>query len=176
MNDPETDRLRPSKEELSRFLEKEFPQTKCRVVEVGNQTATIAHEIGEAELLPGGTVSGPVLMEVADVALYVALLGEIGIVPLAVTTGLTINFLRKPPATQQIIAVCTLLKVGRTLATGEVRLYSEGHKEPSCLRSGYLLDSTSPAFLEADFSSVGSSVPWPSSQEPVEFAHDSPSG
>ena len=68
LNDPETDRLRPSKEELSLFLEKEFPQTKCRIVEVGNQTATIAHEIGEAELRPGGTVSGPVLMEVADVA------------------------------------------------------------------------------------------------------------
>ena len=99
-------------------------------MDVGNQTATIAHEIGEAELRPGGTVSAPVLMEVADVALCVALLGEIGIVPLAVTTGLTINFLREPPATQQIIAVYTLLKVGWTLATGEVRLYSEGHKEP----------------------------------------------
>ena len=59
-------------------------------------------------------------MEVADVAIYLALLGEIRIVPLAVTAGLTINFLRKPPATRQIIAVCTLLKVGRTLATGEV--------------------------------------------------------
>ena len=176
MNAPKTDRFRPSKEELSLFLEKEFPQTKCWVVDVGNQTATIAHEIGEVELRPGGTVSGPVLMEVSDVAIYVAILGEIGIVPLAMTTGLTINFLRKPPATQQIIAVCTLLKVGRTLATGEVRLYSEGHKGTRCSRSGYLLDSTSPAFLEADFSSVGSSVPWPSSQEPVEFAHDSPSG
>ena len=103
MNDPETDRLGPSKEKLNLFLEKEFPQTKCRVVEVGNQTATIAHEIGEAELRPGGTVSGPVLMEVADVAIYVALLREIGIVPLAVTAGLTINFLSKPPATQQIM-------------------------------------------------------------------------
>ena len=59
MNAPETDRFRPSKEELSLFLEREFPQTKCRVVEVGNQAATIAHEIGEAELRPGGTVSGP---------------------------------------------------------------------------------------------------------------------
>ena len=130
LNAPKTDRFRPSKEELSLFLEKEFPQTKCRIVVVGNQTATIAHEIGEAELRLGGTVSGSVLMEVADVAIYLALLGEIRIVPLAVTAGLTINFLRKPPATRQIIAVCTLLKVGRTLATGEVRLYSEGYKEP----------------------------------------------
>ena len=69
-------------------------------------------------------------MGVTDVSLYVALLGEIGIVLLTVITGLTINFLCKPPATQHITAVCTLLKVGRTLATGEVRLYSEGHKEP----------------------------------------------
>ena len=55
-------------------------------------------------------------MEMTDVVLYVALFGEIGIVPLTVITGLAINFLRKPPATQHIIAVCTLLKVGRTLA------------------------------------------------------------
>ena len=52
---------------------------------------------GRAEFLrPGGTVSGPVLMGLADVALYAALLGAIGPVPLAVTSNLTINFLRKP--------------------------------------------------------------------------------
>jgi acyl-coenzyme A thioesterase PaaI-like protein len=68
-------------------------------------------------------------MEVADVTLYVAILGEIKIIPLVVITSLMINFLRKPPATEQIIVVCTLLKVGRTFATGEIRLYSEGHKK-----------------------------------------------
>ena len=73
-------------------------------------------------------------MEVADVAIYLALLGEIRIVPLAVTAGLTINFLRKPPATQQIIAVCTLLKVGRTLATGEVRLYPKATRSLLLMR------------------------------------------
>ncbi|MDW5285967.1 PaaI family thioesterase, partial [Alteromonas macleodii] len=70
--------------------------------------------------------SGPVLMSVADVALYVAILGKIGIVPLAVTTSLNINFLRKPSATERIIAECSLIKVGRTLVVGEVSLYSEG--------------------------------------------------
>nr|WP_306672427.1 PaaI family thioesterase [Geothrix fuzhouensis] len=79
---------------------------------------------------PGGTVSGPMLMGVADVALYVAILGVIGIVPLAVTTSLTINFLRKPTADRRIIARCRLLKVGRALAIGEVSLYSEGLDEP----------------------------------------------
>lgn len=120
----------PSREEISAFLIREFPQTKCVVREVGDGLATIVHEVGAAELRPGGTVSGPVLMGVADVALYVAILGKIGIVPLAVTTSLTINFLRKPPADRPIVAVCQLLKVGRSLAVGEVSLYSEGLPDP----------------------------------------------
>ena len=69
-------------------------------------------------------------MMVADVALYVAILGEIAIVPLAVTTSLTINFLRKPAASRSILGVCKLMKVGRSLAVGEVSLYSEGASEP----------------------------------------------
>src|SRR5690606_38061470 len=111
-------------------LKKEFPQTKCTVVEVGNKSATIRHEIGVQELRPGGTVSGPVLMTVADVALYVAILGEIDIVPLAVTTSLPIHFKRKPPADRAIIGVCKLMKLGKSLAVGEVSLYSEGLDEP----------------------------------------------
>jgi acyl-coenzyme A thioesterase PaaI-like protein len=69
-------------------------------------------------------------MTVADVALYVAILGRIGIVPLAVTTSLTINFLRKPTAGKGIVGVCQLMKVGKSLAVGEVSLYSEGGNEP----------------------------------------------
>ena len=114
-----------SKEEIVAFITAEFPQTKCIIEAVGNDSATLSHEIGINELRPGGTVSGPVLMSVADVAIYVAILGKIGIVPLTVTTSLTINFLRKPSAEARIIAKCTLLKVGRTLIVGEVSLYSE---------------------------------------------------
>ena len=117
-----------SKEEIVAFITAEFPQTKCIIEAVGNNVAILSHEIGINELRPGGTVSGPVLMSVADVAIYVAILGKIGIVPLTVTTSLTINFLRKPSAEARIIAECALLKVGRTLIVGEVSLYSEGSK------------------------------------------------
>jgi acyl-coenzyme A thioesterase PaaI-like protein len=119
-----------TKEEVVAFIAAELPQTKCVVQEVGNRRSTVSHEIGPSELRPGGTVAGPVLMTVADVALYVAILGEIGIVPLAVTTSLTINFLRKPVATKAIIGVCKLLKLGKSLAVGEVSLYSENDSEP----------------------------------------------
>jgi acyl-coenzyme A thioesterase PaaI-like protein len=119
-----------TKAEIVEFIAAQFPQSKCIIEAVGNKSATIRHNITEAELRPGGTVSGPVLMTVADVGLYVAILGEIGIVPLAVTTSLNINFLRKPAADKAIIGVCKLIKVGRTLAIGEVALYSEGNDEP----------------------------------------------
>ena len=78
----------------------DFPQSRTVVEAVGGGGATVSLEIGPDQLRPGGTVSGPTLMAVADAALYVAILGEIGIVPLAVTTSLTINFLRKPSAGQ----------------------------------------------------------------------------
>ncbi len=120
----------PTLTELSTFLAQEFPQTPCTIVAVGDKGATIRHTVGQAELRPGGTVSGPVMMATADVALYVAILGEIGIVPLAVTTSLSFNFMRKPAGDRDIIGVCKLLKLGRTLAVGEVTLYSEGSDEP----------------------------------------------
>lgn len=119
-----------TKEEIVEFLTLLFPQAKSKVLEVGNRGSTVLHTIGHDELRPGGTVSGPVLMAVADLALYVAILGEIGIVPLAVTTSLTINFLRRPSGDSNIVGVCKLLKVGKTLAVGEVSVYSEGQSEP----------------------------------------------
>lgn len=118
-----------SKEEITAFMAAQFPQSSCRVEAVGDRRATVSQDVGEAHLRPGGTISGPTLMALADVALYVALLGEIGIVPLAVTTHLSINFLRKPPAGARLIAECELMKVGRTLAVGEVSLFSEDSEE-----------------------------------------------
>ena len=119
----------PTKAEIIDFLSREFPQSKCIVEEVGDRSATVSHPIGPAQLRPGDTVSGPLLMAVADVALYVAILGTIGLVPLAVTTSLTINFLRKPSARNPIVGVCKLIKVGRILVVGEVALYSERNDE-----------------------------------------------
>lgn len=122
--------VQPTLNEISDFLVTEFPQTKCTVLAIGGMGATVRHAVGEAELRPGGTVAGPVMMEVADLALYVAILGEIGIVPLAVTTSLSFNFMRKPAGDRAIVGECRLLKLGRTLAVGEVSLYSEGLDEP----------------------------------------------
>ena len=69
-------------------------------------------------------------MMVADLALYVAIMGQLGLVSMAVTTNMTINFFRRPNGTQNIKAICRLIKVGKTLVTGEVWLYSIDNDEP----------------------------------------------
>ena len=87
----------------------------------------------ESRLRPGGTISGPSLMTLADTAVWVALLGMIGREPLSVTSHLDIDFLRKP-APADVIAHTTLHKVGKRLAVGDVIMYSDGEDQP-CARA-----------------------------------------
>jgi len=119
-----------TKEQLVSFFSNEFPQADFIIDSVGEKSATIRKKISHDHLRPGGTVSGPVLMEMADAALYVAILSEIGLVALAVTTNLNINFLRKPSSQKDIIARCNLIKVGKSLVIGDVSIYSDGFDEP----------------------------------------------
>ena len=117
-------------EQVRKFLEHEFPQNTAVVDSVGEGKASIHQEIDYQHLRPGDTVSGPTLMTVADCAIYVAIQGVIGPQPLAVTTNLNINFLRKPLANKSIIGKAELIKVGKRLIIGEVKLYSEDMVEP----------------------------------------------
>ena len=119
-----------TRDEITTFFKKDFPQTKCQILEVGNRSALVSHPVGQEELRPGGTVSGPTMMALADVALYVAILGEIGIVPLTVTTSLNINFSRRPTPSHEIRAQSRLLKLGKSLVVGEVFIYSGSDPDP----------------------------------------------
>ena len=118
--------------EIVAFLEKEFPQSleKCRIESGTERAATGVYQVDERDLRPGGTVSGPTMMTLADNALYIAILGEIGLVGLTVTTNLSVNFLSKPAASTNIRGECKLMKVGKALVVGDVWLYSVGKDEP----------------------------------------------
>lgn len=113
-----------TQEALTAFLTSEFPQAfgpgRAHHVEaIGPRTATVRLDATQEHLRPGGTVSGPAMMGLADVAVYVALLAQIGPVGLAVTTNLSINFLRKP-APGPLFADARLIKLGKRLAVGDV--------------------------------------------------------
>lgn len=117
-------------QEIVEFLKRDFPQFVFTVEDVGDGGSLIRYRVETAGLRPGGTVAGPTLFGIADAALFVAVLGEIGIVPHAVTTSMNMNFLRKPSADRDVLGRCQLLKVGRRLAIGEVSLFSEGDEQP----------------------------------------------
>ena len=76
-----------------------------------------------ADLRPGGTVSGPTLMQLADSASYALVLGHLGDAALAVTTSLSIDFLRRPVG-PELVADCELVKLGRSLVVCRVVLAS----------------------------------------------------
>lgn len=118
-------------EDLTAFLIEVFPQIEgeTSIESVGPMTATMRLHVAERHLRPGGTISGPSMFMLADVAFYVAVLAMIGREPLTVTTGLSINFLRKP-ALADLIGSARILKLGRTLAVGDATLYSEGDTRP----------------------------------------------
>lgn len=119
-------------DEMQAFLAEQFPQgDQYGVLEnLGDGWAEMRLPIDEQHLRPGGTVSGPAMMALADVAMYAALLSRIGPVALAVTINLNINFLRRPKADMDIIARAETLKVGKRLGVGEVYITSRGENDP----------------------------------------------
>ncbi|QWG25724.1 PaaI family thioesterase [Bradyrhizobium sediminis] len=120
--------------ELEEFLRVEFPQSfgsgDTTIESADGTTCLLRQRYNERMLRPGGTVSGPTLMALADCAMYVVLLSAIGPIGLAVTTNLNINFLRKGQAGQDVLAEARLLKLGKRLAVGEVNLLSGTSPDP----------------------------------------------
>jgi uncharacterized protein (TIGR00369 family) len=117
---------------LTEFLAREFPQVNSdfRIDTLEADRIVVRLLVGERHLRPGGTVSGPNMFALADVAIYLAILSRLGPVALAVTTSAHVDFMRKPAAHADLIATARLLKLGRNLAVGDVLIHSEGSSEP----------------------------------------------
>jgi uncharacterized protein (TIGR00369 family) len=120
--------------EIEAHFARDFPQGDFgpkglfKIERVGMGSALVRMKASEGLLRPGGTVSGTSMMSLADVTMYVAILASIGWVPLAVTTNLNINFLRKPKA-GDVLGECKLLKLGKRLTVGEVAIRADGEEE-----------------------------------------------
>jgi len=119
-------------EELEAFIAEVFPQVGGDFVveDLDEMRIRVRLATSEKHLRPGGTVSGPSMFALADVAVYMAVLAMIGPQALAVTTNCSIDFMRKPEAGKDLIAECRLLKLGRVLAVGEVLMVSDGSEAP----------------------------------------------
>ncbi|WP_431299028.1 PaaI family thioesterase [Tabrizicola sp. BL-A-41-H6] len=118
--------------ELQAFLTSDFGQVADDYVveSAGKDGVTLRLAVAERHLRPGGTVSGPAMFGLVDVAMYLAILARIGPKALTVTTNCSIDFMRKPAAGRDLRAVARVLKLGRALAVGDVMVFSDGVAEP----------------------------------------------
>ena len=121
-------------EALDRFLAAEFsqayhPKSGLVIEAAWHGGARVRQRFRDDLVRPGGTISGPTMMALADFAMYCAVLAAIGPVPLAVTINFSINFLRRPPQ-RDLLAEARLIKLGKRLAVGEVTIRSEGDEAP----------------------------------------------
>ncbi len=119
--------------EVRAFIDREFPQIheggRAYEIEAAEpHAARVRLAVADRHLRPGGTVSGPTMMALADLAAYVAILASLGPVTLAATTSFNINFLRRPKP-GALVADCRLIKLGRRLAVAEAEIRSEGDSD-----------------------------------------------
>lgn len=121
--------LRMDAAQVNAFLARAFPhgdpEQMVKVIRVDPGIGTLAMPTFERNLRPGGVISGPTLMGLADSAAYALILAHIGEVAMAVTTSLTIHFLR-PCKPGRLMAEGRLLKLGRRIATVDVLMWTEG--------------------------------------------------
>jgi uncharacterized protein (TIGR00369 family) len=117
--------------DLHAFLEREFPQVAgdFEILSVGPMRLELQLRPSDRHLRPGGTVSGPAMFSLADCAVYLAIISHVGPEALAVTTNASIDFMRKPASNQSLTADVKLLKLGRSLAVGDVSIRSAGADE-----------------------------------------------
>ena len=121
-------------QQVTEYLDEVWPgvTSSMTIEEVADRRARVRMHVGENGLRPGGIVSGPVLMSLADSAVWAAIIGVLGDAAMAVTVSLTIHFLRPAPP-GDVVAEAQLHRVGRRLATGDVLVYADGQAEPVAL-------------------------------------------
>ena len=131
MSEPNEQKM--TAEQINAFLDEHFPQMNSRqarfiVEKTWGRSVRMRMHFSDRMLRPGGTISGPAMFSLADIAMYAAVLAMIGPKPLAVTSNLNINFLRKPKP-GDMLGDATILKLGKRTAVGEIALRSEDDEE-----------------------------------------------
>ena len=121
-----------NKETLLEYVEMIFPQItgEFQIVHLDEALLIVRLLVQEHHLRPGGTVSGPSMFSLADISVYLSVLAAIGPEALTVTTNCSLDFMRKPTSETDLVAHCKLLKLGKSLAVGDVLIYSDGMDKP----------------------------------------------
>lgn len=99
-------------------------ESGLEIQSVDGESAWVRQPFQANQIRPGGTLSGPTMMALADAAMYAAILGALGPEKMALTQDLHIRFLR-PPKAEALLCHCQIVQLGRRSIILEARLYSE---------------------------------------------------
>ncbi len=127
-----TTALQMTATQVNDFIAASIPAFKdigCRVEDADGLQVRVRQPYSESQLRPGGSISGPTMMALADTAMYALILSRLGPVALAVTQNLNINFLRKP-RNADLLADARFLRLGKRAAVIEVLILVDGEDEP----------------------------------------------
>ena len=121
-----------NKETLLEYVETIFPQItgEFQIDLLDEAFLIVRLLVQEHHLRPGGTISGPSMFSLADISVYLSVLAAIGPEALTVTTNCSLDFMRKPKSETDLVAHCKLLKLGKSLAVGDVLIFSDGMDKP----------------------------------------------
>jgi len=120
--------------QISELLNTHFPGfsadgSKVVIEDASPRHARVRMIPTPSTIRPGGTISGPAMFKLADLAIYVALLSELGVEGLdTATSSLNITFLARPEP-RDMIAHARILRRGRRLVVGEVEMATEGRPD-----------------------------------------------
>ena len=128
--------LKMNSQQVMGFVAEVFPQVRddFELIELETDRALVRLKVADRHLRPGGTVSGPSMFGLADCGFYMLILARIGPVALTVTTNCSIDFMRKPQP-GPLLGDVRMLKLGRTLAVGDVHMFSESEPDKIVARA-----------------------------------------
>ena len=115
-------------EAVNDYLNAGFPGTGNECVEIGARHAVGRYAVDQRKLRPGGYISGPTQFGLADAVLWYALFGAVGIEPMAVTSELSIRFMR-PAIGEVLFARADLHIVGKRSVVGTIEVWVDDRRD-----------------------------------------------
>ncbi len=119
---------------VTKLIDANFPQARddmgaWKIDKLESMFATVRLPVEKKSIRPGGSVSGPTMFKLVDIAAWIVIISERGPIAIdAVTASTTINFLARPtPA--DLVCEARLLRLGRRLALSECKVYSDGQED-----------------------------------------------
>ena len=114
---------------VNAMLAEQFPGSANYCVELGDDYAIAALDVQDANIRPGGFVSGPTQFALVDSALWFITFVALGrIEPMALTSELSIRFLR-PAQGERMLCRATIEAVSRRSVVGTAHVWADGRPD-----------------------------------------------